>query len=326
MSALAWGTTPTGEEVTRVELGSQHLRLGVLTWGATVQSLTAPDTAGTWADVVLGFDTLEPYVGTQPFIGATVGRYANRIADASFELDGVRHHVPANDGRHALHGGPDGFWRRNWELVAHDEVSATLRLVSPAGDMGFPGRLEATTVFRVDGSVVTQEITVTTDAPTIVNLTNHAYFNLTGTTAPVDDHMLELSAETYLPVDETGIPLPGRPASVADTAFDFRESRVIGRASYDHTFVLDGPITLSAGGRSLTLTTSEPGVQLYTGDHLDGGLDGRAGALRPRSGVCLETQHYPDSPNRPDYPSTVLRPGQTYVTRTDWEVRPTGRE
>jgi aldose 1-epimerase len=201
-----------------------------------------------------------------------------------------------------------------------------MHLISPAGDMGFPGRLAVTTVFRVDGPVVTQETTATADAPTIVNLTNHAYFNLTGTTSPVDDHVLSLSAAAYVPVDETGIPLPGRPATVTSTAFDFRSPRAIGPASYDHTFVLDGPVTLTAGGRTLTLTTSEPGVQLYTGDHLDGRLVGRAGVLGSRTGVCLETQHYPDSPNRPDYPSTVLRPGQIFTTRTDWNVRPTGRE
>jgi len=328
MSALLtdWGTTPSGEDVTHIELGSDHVRLGILTWGATVQSLTAPDSAGRWADVVLGFDTLDQYVGEHPFIGSTVGRYANRIAAASFELDGVRHDIPANDGRHTLHGGPDGFGRRNWELVAHDDSSARLRLVSPADDMGFPGRLEVTTVFRVDGSVVTQETTATSDAPTVVNLTNHAYFNLTAATALVDDHVLMLKAGSYLRVDATGIPLPGPPTPVADTSFDFREPRVIGPAPYDHTFVLDGPITLSAGGRTLTVTTTEPGVQLYTGDHLDGRLTGRAGVLRARTGVCLETQHYPDSPNRPDYPSTVLRPGETYLTRTDWQVRPTGRE
>lgn len=340
MSTTTWGTLPDGRPVERVELVSADLRLGVLTWGATVQSLQTPDRAGAWGDVVLGFDTLDPYLGEQPFLGATVGRFANRIAGAAFELDGQRYEIPANDGANVLHGGPEGFSRKLWELVEADDVSATLRLVSPDGDMGFPGRLEVTTVFSVDGPIVLQETTATTDADTVVNLTNHAYFNLHGRPDPgIADHVLLLDAEHYLPVDATAIPLPGPPAQVADTIFDFRAPKPVGRdldpddpvgAGYDHTFVLNAPghsglrrtalVSDPCTGRSLAVRTTQPGVQLYSGNFLDGSLTGRGGVLAHRSGLCLETQAFPDSPHRPDYPSTVLRPGETFHSVTEWTV------
>ncbi|MCL2541834.1 MAG: galactose mutarotase [Nocardioidaceae bacterium] len=324
ITRTAWGTLPSGEQVDRLELSTDAVRLGVLTWGATVQSLAVPGPRG-WddpVDVVLGFDRLEPYLGDQPYLGATVGRYANRIAGGAFDLDGTTHRLPLNDGANTLHGGPGGFAHRGWRLDGYDDESVTLSLVSADGDMGFPGRVEITTVFRVAGAVVTHETTATTDAPTVLNITNHAYFNLHGTPRPVDDHVLTVPAGCYLPVDDGCIPLAGPPTCVADTPFDFRRPRPIGASAYDHTLVLaEGPITLSAGGRTLTVTTSEPGVQLYTGDHLDGSLRDRAGApIGPRGGVCLETQHFPDSPNRPDYPSTVLRPGETFRSVTEWRV------
>lgn len=340
MSTTTWGSLPDGRPVQRVELASADLRLGLLTWGATVQSLRTPDRGGSWGDIVLGFDSVEQYLADHPFLGATVGRFANRIAGATFELDGHRYQIPANDGVHALHGGPDGFGRRLWELVASDGASATLRLVSPDGDMGFPGRLEVTTVFSVDGPVVRQETTATTDAPTVVNLTNHAYFNLHGQPEPgIADHVLILDAEHYLPVDATAIPLPGQPAPVADTIFDFRAPKPIGRdldaadesgGGYDHTWVLTAPgpsglrrtalVSDPCTGRSLAVLTTQPGVQFYSGNFLDGSFTGRGGVLARRSGLCLETQGFPDAPHRPDYPSTVLRPGETFHSATEWMV------
>lgn len=339
-NTTTWGALPDGRPVERVELATPYLRLGVLAWGATVQSLATPDRAGTWGDIVLGFDTLEPYLGDQPFLGATVGRYANRIAGAAFELDGQRYQIPANDGANALHGGPEGFARQLWKIAAVDESSATLRLVSPDGDMGFPGRLEVTTVFSVDGPLIRLETTATTDAATVVNLTNHAYVNLHGAPLPgIADHVLLLDAEHYLPVDATAIPLPGPPAPVADTIYDFRAPKPVGRdldpndpigAGYDHTWVLGAPgasglrrtalVSDPCTGRSLAVRTTEPGVQFYTGNSLDGSLTGRGGVLGHRSGLCLETQAFPDSPHRPDYPSTVLRPGERFHSVTEWTV------
>jgi aldose 1-epimerase len=326
VASTTWGTLPTGEPVTRFELASDRIRLGLLTWGATVQSLAVPGAGGAWTDVVLGFDSLAPYVGEHPYLGATVGRYANRIAGARFELDGASYDLVPSDGPHTLHGGRRHFGSQQWEPVdaapTDDGGRVTLRLVSPDGDQGFPGRVEVTTTFTLAGQRVRQETTATTDAPTVVNVTNHAYVNLHGTPAhPIDDHVLLLPAEHYLPVDATAIPLAGPPAPVAGTAYDFRTPRAIGPRPYDHTWVLAGPIEVTAAGRRLRITTTEPGVQLYTGDFLDGTLVGRGGLpLTRRGGLCLETQHFPDSPHRPDYPSTVLRPGETYHTVTEWEL------
>lgn len=323
-AAAAWGRTPAGEEVTRVELANDHVRLGLLTWGATVQSLSCPDATGEWADVVLGFDTLAPYLGEHPFIGCTLGRFANRIAGGRFELGGVTHQVPPNDGTSALHGGADNFGWRNWRLEEYDATSATLALTSPDGDMGFPGRLEVRLDLRLDGTRLRQSLTVTTDAPTVVNLTNHTYFNLHGTPArTIDDHQLTITGAAHLPVDDRSIPLPGPPTAVAGTGFDFRVARPVGPTPYDHTWLLDGDVVLRAAGRQLRITTTEPGVQLYTGHGLDGSLPDRAGRpLGPRSGLCLETQHFPDSPNRPDFPTTTLRPGEVLSSVTTWELTP----
>lgn len=344
MSAAAnttvFGSLPDGRAVERVELATPDLRLGVLTFGASVQSLVTRDRDGVLGDVVLGFDELAPYLGRQPSLGATVGRYANRIAGAAFELGGRRFDIPANDGANALHGGPDGFSRRVWELVFAGGGTAAMRLVSPAGDMGFPGRLEVTAVFSVDGPVVRLETTATTDAPTVVNLTNHAYFNLHGRPDPgIADHLLTIAADHYLAVDGEAIPLPGPPAPVAGTVYDFRTPQPVGRhlhasdprgAGFDHTFVLGAPddsglrqaalLSDPCSGRTLRVRTCEPGVQFYSGNSLDGSLTGRGGVLGHRSALCLETQHFPNAPNRPDYPTTVLRPGETFHSVTEWTL------
>jgi aldose 1-epimerase len=346
MTSAPWGTAPDGTTVERVEIASDTVRLAVLTWGATVQSLIAPDRDGTPGDIVLGFDALAGYAANHPFLGATVGRYANRIAGASFELDDVTHTLPANDGPNTLHGGT-GFHTRPWQLVDAQETPeggyAELRLVSPDGDDGFPGALDVRTRFTVAGGVVALRTTAVTSAATVVNLTNHAYFNLHGPDRVIADHLVEVPADAFIAVDDAAIPLPGAPADVAGTPFDLRAAAPIGdrlgRAhdqltavgGIDHTFVLGpaegsglrtaGVVTDPDSGRRLTVRTTEPGVQVYTGNHLDGSLLGKGGApLAHRTGLCLETQHFPDSPHRPDYPSTVLRPGEVFTTLTEWHL------
>lgn len=315
---VSWGD---GAEL--ITLASSDLTLSVLTHGATVQSLRLND--GT--DVVLGYDDLAGYLADTSFHGATVGRFANRIAGGTFEIDGASYTVPANDGHHALHGGPDGFGTRDWTCTGCGDDWVELALVSPDGDMGFPGRLEVTVRFEVARDVVTLTTTATTDAPTVVNLTNHAYFNLHGTTArTVADHVVTIAADAYLPVDDTAIPLPHAPQPVRGP-FDLRTATALGdEFRYDHTFVLDPEPELhpaavvEAAGRRLTVRTTEPGVQLYSGNFLTG-QPGKVGEpMRRRTGLCLETQHFPDSPNRPDFPSTVLRPGEPFRSVTEWRL------
>ena len=325
-----WGLLPDGRGVERVEIGSDVVRLGVLTWGATVQSLHTRDRAGRERDVVLGFADLAGYLGDHPWLGSTIGRFANRIAHGRFSLDGRTHQVPVNDPPHALHGGPAGWSHQLWQVVATDDRpdggSVELALLSPDGEMGFPGEVRVTTRFSVEGGVVRQESHATTSAATVLNMTNHAYFNLHGDPArTIEDHVLRIDAEHYLPVDETAIPLPGKPAAVAGTPYDFRSSTAVG-TGYDHTWVLAGAGMRTAAvahspatGVRLTVRTTEPGVQLYTGNFLDGSLIGKGGTPIARHGaLCLETQHFPDSPNRPDYPSTVLRPAEQFSTITEW--------
>ncbi|MFT4261937.1 MAG: aldose epimerase family protein [Nocardioides sp.] len=316
-----------------IALTTPQLRLTLLPWAATMRGLEVPDRDGHWDDIVLGFDDDADYRGEHPFLGATVGRFANRIAGGRFELDGVTHRIPLNDGSTALHGGPEGFFRREWSVGERDDCSVTFHLESPAGDMGFPGRLSVTARFSVEGAVVRQELGATTDAATVVNLTNHAYFNLHGRpTRSIADHRIRIDADSWLPVDPSAIPLAGAPAPVA-APYDLREPVAIGsEVRYDHTWMLSGagPVRTAAvlddpcTGRRLRIRTTEPGVQFYSGDFLDGSVVGKGGVpLERRSGLCLETQHFPDSPNRPDFPSTVLRPGETFQSLTEWSVETT---
>ncbi|MER5896605.1 aldose epimerase family protein [Streptomyces sp. NPDC001876] len=313
----------------------------VLTYGASLHSLTVPDTAGAPASVVRSLATVDDYTGKHPYFGAVVGRYANRIANGRFTLDGETHHIPANDRGHALHGGPEGFHTKVWDATADttdDSVSLRLTLHSPDGDMGFPGALDATVTYTLDtaGTLAIDYASVT-DRATVVNLTNHAYFELAGQ-GDVLGHRLEVDADTYLPVDGDGIPL-GPPAGVGGTPFDLTAPRVLGEAiapedeqlrmagGFDHCWVLretaDGlrraaRLTAPDSGRVLEVWTTEPGIQVYTANQLDGSFTDATGRRHERHGaVCLETQHLPDSPNRPGHPSTVLRPGETARSRTE---------
>ena len=331
-----FGRTQDGREVLRVVLRSDVAEIAVLSFGATVQSVRVPDAEGGVDDVVLGFDDLRGYLGPHPYFGSVIGRYANRIARGRFQLDGEEHQVPVNNGPNALHGGTEGFDHRLWDLVDDDDASVTLRLVSPDGDMGFPGRLEAEVSYRLSGGDLQLEYRATTDRPTVVNLTNHAYWNLS-CSGTAEGHEVQVAANRYTPVDADLVPT-GELAPVEGTAFDFRSARPLGERvrdgdeqllraqGYDHNLVLDGEsgtlrpvahVRDPRTGRTLEVSTDQPGVQLYSGNFLDGTLVGKGGrTYRQGDALCLETQHFPDSPNRPEFPSTVLRPGETYRTTT----------
>ncbi|MFI9647816.1 aldose epimerase family protein [Streptomyces sp. NPDC052040] len=312
-----FGALPDGTPVLRWTLERGGVRVRVLSYGGIVQSVEVPDRDGRRADVVLGFPDLEGYLRhPEPYLGALVGRYANRIAGARFTVDGRDCVLAANDGPNSLHGGLEGFDKRVWraEPVEH---GVRLSRVSPDGEEGFPGRLDVSATYTLDErGALRIAYEAVTDAPTVVNLTNHSYWNLTGTGRPAG-HELWIASSRYTPVDAALIPA-GAPAEVDGTRLDFRTARETG-PGYDHNFVLDkGPTTAPVevaglsdpvSGRMLTVATTEPGLQLYTGDHL-------GAPLAPGAGVALETQAFPDSPNRPDFPSTVLRPGGVYRSET----------
>lgn len=320
----------------------------ILDLGGVIQSLDAPDRDGDHKNVVLGFPTLDGYVANnrpdagRVFFGALIGRYANRIAGAAFTLDGVEHRVTANENGNSLHGGVTGFDTYVWEASTFtDDGGAGVRLthVSPDGDQGFPGRVAVVVVYRLDAE---NRLSITyhaeTDAPTVVNLTNHTYWNLAGEgSGDVHDHLLTIRAGSYCPVDDKLIPT-GLPAPVGGTPFDFREPTPIGARieaqdpqlrighGYDHNWVLDEPGFAAraqdlGSGRTLTVRTTEPGLQFYSGNFLSPALIGTSGRpYRRGAGFALEAQHFPDSPNRPDFPSTVLRPGETYHQETVYEL------
>ena len=329
-----FGALPDGRKVERFVLRSGEVEAAVLTYGAVLQSVRAPDSAGASAEVTLGYDDLDGYLSDTTFVGAVVGRFANRIARGRFSLDGVEHVLPRNNGDACLHGGPRGFHTQVWE-PREVPGGVQLTLTSPDGDMGFPGTLTTTVTYVLDDDGLAVGYTAETDAPTVVNLTNHAYWNLDGE-GTIEDHVLELPAPRFVAVDDGLIPTGVEP--VDGTPMDFRTPRRIGerlRAAtdqllhargYDHAWVQDpddGGLRLIArvrgprSGRVLEVHTDQPSVQFYSGNFLDGSAIGRGGrAYRQSDGFCLETQHLPDSPNQPEFPSTVLRPGERYATRT----------
>jgi aldose 1-epimerase len=338
----SFGHLPDGTASEIVTLhGDNGFEVRIITYGAALQSIFTPDRTGHIADVVLGRDDLEGYVAVRRFLGATVGRYANRIANGAFELDGHRFQLPTNDGANALHGGLAGFDRRNWTVTAMGKNPAPfviLSHVSPDGEEGYPGTLQTSITYRISGGMeLSVEFMAETDKPTIVNLTNHSFFNLAGVEAGgggILDHYLTIAADTYLPVSAAGIPL-GAPSRVDGTPFDFRIRHRVGvrlrdvneqlqiRQGYDHNFCLRGGVTgaprLAArledprSGRVLELLTNQPGVQFYSGNFLDGTITGKYRRVhRQYDALCLEPQAYPDTPNHPDYPSARLDPGQTY--------------
>ncbi|MFI2543204.1 aldose epimerase family protein [Streptomyces rochei] len=314
-----FGTLSDGTPVHRWTLERAGVRVRILSYGGIVQSAEVPDRDGNSACVVLGFDTLDGYVRhPEPYFGALVGRYANRIAGGRFPLDGRTYALARNNGPNSLHGGERGFDKRVWDV---EPVADGVRLsrVSPHGEEGFPGRVEFSATYTLDASGALRIVyEAVTDAPTVLNPTNHSYFNLVGQgSGHAGGHELRIAASRFTPVDGDLIPA-GAPADVADTRFDFRRARKVG-SGYDHNFVLDKGVTDAAvevaelydpaSGRVLTVATTEPGLQLYTADHL-------GEPFAPGDGVALETQHFPDSPNRPEFPSTVLRPGEAFRSET----------
>ncbi len=308
-----FGTTADGREVHAVRLRGGRLEADVLTLGGIVQRLALD---GWPHPLTLGFAEVADYERVRGFVGAVAGRYANRIARARFPLDGRTVELLANDGANTLHGGPDGFSARIWRIEAVTERSVELALVSPDGDQGFPGTLTARLTYRLgDDDSLEVVFTATTDAVTVVNLTQHSYYNLLGA-GTIDGHRLQVAAGRFVPVDAAGLPLDG-PAAVAGTAFDFLRPRGLAGVRVDHNYCLaetrrPAPVpaaTLAVDGLAMTLATTEPGLQVYTGDKLERGPG-------PRAGVCLEPQTWPDAPNRELFASPVLRPGETYRHHT----------
>jgi aldose 1-epimerase len=332
-----FGKTPDGEAVDLFVLGGPGgVEASILTYGAALQALLAPDRGGHRGNVGLGFATLAGYVeNTEHYFGATVGRYANRIAGARFALDGIVHELDRNDGKSCLHGGARGFHTRVWDVVEAADGALRLAYSSPDGEMGFPGDLDVRVEYRLEGTELLIDYEAATSAPTVVNLTNHTCWNLAGEgTGSVEGHVLTLNASAFTPVDATLIPT-GEIRPVDGTPLDFRVPTPIGArdCGYDHNVVVDrrddslvlaARVLDPASGRTLEVLTTEPGLQLYTGTALDGSLVGTSGR-RYRRGDCiaLETQHFPDSPNRPGFPSTVLLPGETFTSTTVYRFRTT---
>ena len=337
----------TGETVELFTLrNGQGVTATIMGWGGIVVSLTAPDREGRFADIVLGFDTLEPYLKPHPYFGALVGRYGNRIAKGEFRLDGNVYHLPKNNGENTLHGGNESFGKKLWsirEVPAADGAALELVYTSPDGEEGFPGTLKTKVTYTLtEASELRIDYEATTDKPTVLNLTNHSYFNLAGPgSGDILGHVLRIDADRFTPVGKGLIPT-GEVRSVAGTPFDFRTPTPIGAridapdpqlqlgGGYDHNFVLNGEagklrlvvrVSEPRSGRVLEVLTTEPGVQLYTGNFLDGSVVGKGGkAYARRTGFCLETQHFPDSPNQAAFPSTVLRPGATFRSTTVYRL------
>ncbi|MGW0737532.1 aldose epimerase family protein [Streptomyces sp. NPDC002851] len=338
-----FGRLADGTKVHRWTLANGGTRMKVLSYGGIVQSLEIPDAQGTLANVSLGFDSLEAYVADSPYFGALIGRYGNRIAKGRFTLDGTDHQLSVNDGPNSLHGGERGFDKRVWDIepfTRGTDVGLVLSYVSEDGEMGYPGTLRATVTYTLTGTGAWRiDYEATTDKATPVNLTSHVYYNLAGEgSGSIYDHELSLAAGRFTPVDKTLIPT-GELAPVAGGPFDFRRAKPIGAdirdggdqllygQGYDHNWALDKGITARpvpvatlrdpGSGRTMTIATTEPGMQFYSGNFLDGTLTGTSGrTYRQGDALCLETQHFPDSPNQPGFPSTVLRPGATYRSTT----------
>lgn len=334
-----FGQLPDGRDVRLLTIGAEPGPVvEVLTLGATVHRLVVTCGDGERRNVVLGHPDVEERLASGDYVGGTIGRYANRIAAGRFTLDGQDVEVRTHDRGNSLHGGPEGFDVRLWDVESHEDDAVVLSLVSPDGDQGFPGTVTTRVTCTVEDSTVRVAMEATTDATTVVNLTNHAYFNLDGEGAgTIDDHELLVEADEFTPVDATGIPL-GAHAPVADTPFDLRAPTRIGPAlrtehpqlvdsrGIDHNYVVRGTGLRRAAGltspatlTSVELWSDQPGLQVYTGNFLDGTRRSTGGGrYRQGDGVALEPQLFPDSPNRPEWPSAVLRPGATYAAHLEW--------
>jgi len=337
LTRKSWGRLADGTAVEIYALRNGKIEAAITTYGGIVVSLRVPDRKGNMDDVVLGYDSLSQYVSNNPYFGAIVGRYANRIAHGSFLLEGKTYSVPKNDGDNSLHGGTRGFDKVVWKAKPIKD-GIELSYVSRDGEQGYPGTLTAIVRYTLNDDGLRIEYSATTNKPTVVNLTNHSYFNLAGQgKGTILQQQLKIHASRFTPVDSTLIPT-GELRSVEGTAFDFRTSTPIGERidadedqlhkgkGYDHNWVLDkSPGQLSEAaelydpgtGRVLQVLTTEPGLQFYSGNFLNGTIVGKQGRIyEHRSGLCLETQHFPDSPNHPNFPSTELKPGKRYHSIT----------
>jgi aldose 1-epimerase len=342
MQKEPFGKTAAGESVDAFILTNRRgLRAKLTNWGACLVEMHTPDRNGALADITLGFDTLDRYLVKHPHFGVTTGRFANRIALGKFTLDGVQYQLATNNGANHLHGGPTGFHARVWKaepLAAGNGVRFSY--VSADGEEGFPGTLTVVVTYTLtDNDELRLDYEATTDKPTVLNLTNHAYWNLAGAgEGDILGHEVTLHASRFIPVDSAGIP-SGEIAAAEGGPMDFRKPKTLARdfakmigtpGGYDHCYVIDraensqaGALTLageayeSRSGRMLKVSTTEPGIQLYTGNFLDGSVIGKGGkAYKKNYGFCLEAQHYPDSPNHPNFPSSVLRPGEKFRSTT----------
>jgi len=331
-----FGTLPDGTAVEAFLLtNARGLKAKLMTYGATLVSFELPDRTGALADCVLGYDLLDGYLKSSPYFGSTVGRYGNRIAKGRFVLNGTAYDLAKNNGENHLHGGLKGFDKVVWAAEPVREangVGVKFTYLSRDGEEGYPGNLSVSVVYVLTGDdELRVDYEATTDKPTVLNLTHHSYWNFTGGVRDILGHELMLAADRYTPVDDGLIPT-GELAPVAGTAMDFTEPTLIGarvaevKGGYDHNYVLKGgggAMALAArvyepwSGRMMEIETEEPGIQFYSGNFLDGTINGKSGQAYGRHwGFCLETQHFPDSPNKPNFPSTVLNPGQVYKTRT----------
>jgi len=342
-----FGKTGDGTPVEVYTLTNANgVEVKAITYGCIITSIRTPDRTGKVADIVLGFDSLDGYLKDSPYFGAVVGRYGNRIAKGQFTLDGKTYTLATNNGPNHLHGGNKGFDKVVWkasEKSSADGVGVVFTRVSPDGEEGYPGNLQATVTYTLtDRNELVVDYHAGTDKATPVNLTQHSYFNLAADDGDILGHQLTIDADRYTPVDATLIPT-GELPTVAGTPFDFRKPTAIGARigetnaqlkngnGYDHNWVLNRTggglqhavrVLEPKSGRVLDIATTEPGVQFYTGNFLDGSIKGKGGrAYKQRTGFCLETQHFPDSPNHPNFPTTILRPGQTYSSKTVFTFR-----
>ena len=343
LKASDFHTEIEGKKTDLYLLKNDKIQVYITNYGGRIVNLLTPDSKGVMGDVVLGFKTIADYHKAKtPYHGCLIGRYGNRIAQGKFELDGTTYQLPINNNVNHLHGGPDGFHNQVWEVVSADENSIVMTYLSKDGEMGYPGNLSVEVTYTInDKNELRIAYKATTDKATPVNLTNHAFFNLAGEAkGSINDHLLMINANHFTPIDKSLIPL-GEIRSVEGSPFDFRKAKTIGRdlnqqdsdtqlsrgGGYDHNFVLNkesqGSMSLAArvvdpkSGRQMDVFTEEPGIQFYGGNFMDGSDVGKYGTkFKYRASFALETQHFPDSPNQPSFPSTILNPGETYQTKS----------
>ncbi|KAA6439962.1 galactose mutarotase [Dyadobacter flavalbus] len=343
ISKETFGELPDGQKAELYTLTNGNgMTVNITNYGGIITKLTAPDKSGAWTDVVLGFDSLAPYLKDSPYFGALIGRYGNRIAKGKFTLNGKEYSLPVNNGPNSLHGGLKGFDKVLWkatEIKKDSVVGLQLEYLSKDMEEGYPGNLTVKVTYTLDNdNALSINYTATTDKPTVINLTNHSYFNLTGLKRDILNHEVTLVSDSIVPVDKNLIPT-GKLRAVEGTPFDFRKSvkindgisktdeQLTNAGGFDHCWVIKrtepglmlfATVKEPESGRKMEVFTTEPAVQFYTGNFLDGSLKGKNATYVKRFGFCLETEHYPDSPNQPQFPSTVLNPGDTYNTTTKY--------